>query len=154
MAKLCPEMDISMKKENKRCSLKQTIYSGRLCKETEVLGGGKLCSQISPVAGEGEGSEEWGTGACTSRCVQHSSVLWSERDILRYPERDIHGAAAVQNDAVGDQQRFWLLPPCLVLHARPAAAQPRQHLRGDEALLYLTQSMCPGSINLPTVALD
>lgn len=44
----------------------------------------------------------------------------------------------------------------LVFCTLPAAAQPQQHLRGDEALVLfsLANVLRPGSINLPTVALD
>lgn len=92
--KLCPEMDISMKREIK-VFLKQTIYSGRLCKEPEVLGREKLCSlEIFPVAGEGEGSKERGTGTCTCRSLQ------------QWTERDIQGAGAIQKDPVCAQQGF------------------------------------------------
>lgn len=132
-----------MKKENKRCSLKQTIYSGRPCKENEVWGEGS-CGW----GGRRErGTRNWSVHLQVCAAF---SVLWSERDILRYPERDIHGAAAVQEDAVGDQPRFLLQPPCLMLHAPPAVARPQQHLRGDKALLYLTQPMCCARLQLIT----
>lgn len=136
------------KKENKRFS-KQTISSGRPCKEAEVLGGGKLHALgVSPVAGQREGSEERGTAARTPRCLQHSSVLWTERDS--------HGAGAFQKDPVGDQLRFWLLPAspgplcAAVCGTAPIAS------RRDQALLLLSPAnvLWPGSINVPTVALD
>lgn len=98
----------------------------------------------------------WGEGSCKvlgfllwlgrekgtrNRELQHSSLLWTERDS--------HGAGAFQKDSVGDQLRFWLLPPSPGALCVTACGTTPMASRGDQALLFLSPA-----IHVPTAALD
>lgn len=70
--KLCPEMDISMKREIK-VFLKQTIYSGRLCKEPEVFGEREAVQSWDFSCGWG-GRREQGTGNWNMHMQEFAAV--------------------------------------------------------------------------------